>query len=86
MTSSLLFRVEQHRVGKGGKFTRRDKVTQLVWYEIHASIDEAIQREKNLNRSLRDWTINLIVAVNPHRADLYPALQRRHGISSGGNR
>ena len=73
-------------MGKGGKFTRRDKVTQLVWFEVHASIDEATQREKNLKRYLRDWKINLIEPVNPHWTDLDPELQRRHGISSGGTR
>ena len=71
-------------MGKGGKFTRRYKVAQLVCFEEHASIDEAIQREKNLTRYLRDWKINLIEAVYPHWADFYPELQRRPGISSGG--
>ena len=46
----LLFRVGQHRAGEGGKFTRRYKVTLLVWFEQHASIEEAIKREKNLKR------------------------------------
>ena len=50
VTNSLLFRVGQHRAGEGGIFTRRYKVTLLVWFEEHASIEEAIKREKNLKR------------------------------------
>lgn len=83
VTDSQLLRIGQHRVGNGGKFTRRYKVTQRVWFEEHAPIEEAIQREKNLKRYLRDWKINLIEASNPHWTDLYPALRRRYGRSDG---
>ena len=35
VTNSLLFRVAQHRAGKGGAFSRKYKVTRLVWFEEH---------------------------------------------------
>ena len=79
VTNSLLFRVDQHRSGECGKFTRRYNVRLLVWYEIHASIEEAIQREKSLKRYLRTWKVNLVESSNPHWMDLYPELRRRHG-------
>ncbi len=83
VTNSLLFRVEQHRDGAGGVFTRRYKVNQLVSFEAHGSIEEAIQREKSLKRYLRDWKINLIERDNPHWQDLFPAIEKR--FSSGGH-
>jgi putative endonuclease len=80
VTNSLLFRISQHRSGKGGAFTRRYKVHQLVWYEMHESIEDAIQREKSLKFYPRAWKINLIERDNPHWIDLYPALEAQHGI------
>ena len=80
VTNSLLFRIGQHRAGEGGVFTRRYKVTRLVWYEEHDRIDDAIQREKSLKRYLRDWKTNLIERDNPHWDDLFPALAAKFGI------
>ena len=85
VTNSLLFRVGQHRAGKGGVFTRRYKVTRLVWFEEHDAIDEAIQREKSLKRYLRDWKSNLIERDNPHWEDLFPALAAKYGVPDGSN-
>ena len=79
VTNSILFRVSQHRDGVGGKFTRTYRVGQLVWYEIHDTIDDAIQREKSLKRYRRDWKCNLIERENPHWIDLYPALLAKYG-------
>jgi putative endonuclease len=77
VTNSLLFRVAQHRAGKGSVFTRRYKVTQLVWFEEFVDVDAAIQREKSLKRYLRDWK------TNPHWEDLYPALVAKYGVPEG---
>lgn len=33
VTNGIIFRVEQHRAGKGSAFTRKYKVHMLVWYE-----------------------------------------------------
>ena len=80
VTNSLLFRAEQHRAGKGSVFTRRYKVHQLVWYELHDSIEDAIQREKSLKFYPRAWKINLIERDNPHWIDQFPILEKQHGI------
>jgi putative endonuclease len=80
VTNGLLFHVSQNRSGKGGASTRRYKVHQLVWYELHENIEDAIQREKSLKFYPRAWKINLIERDNLHWTDLYPALEARHGI------
>ena len=45
VTNGLIFRVEQHRAGKGSAFTRKYGVHMLVWFEEFADVRQAIQRE-----------------------------------------
>ena len=66
VTNGLIFRVEQHRAGKGSAFTRKYRVHMLVWFEEFADIRHAIQREKTLKHYVREWKINLIERTNPH--------------------
>jgi putative endonuclease len=74
MTNDLRRRVEKHRDGEGGTFTKRYSVNMLVWHEHHHDVLAAIQREKSLKRWRRDWKQNLIERDNPHWQDLYPTL------------
>jgi putative endonuclease len=74
VTNGLPTRIEQHRTGKGSKFTRKYGVHSLVWFEEFANVREAIQREKTLKHYVRAWKINLIERTNPHWVDLYPTL------------
>jgi putative endonuclease len=83
VTNSLLFRIAQHRAGKGSVFTRKYQVRRLVWFEEHGDINDAIQREKSLKRYQRDWKFNLVERDNPHWDDLYPALQAKFGMPDG---
>jgi putative endonuclease len=73
VTNDLRRRIEQHRDGEGGTFTRRYGVFRLVWFEHHGDITVAIQREKSLKRWRRDWKRNLIERDNPHWDDLSAA-------------
>jgi len=41
-------RVWQHKIEETKGFTSKYKVNQLVYYEIHGDIMEAIKREKNI--------------------------------------
>ena len=75
VTNDLRRRIQEHRDGEGGTFTKRYGVDQLVWYEHHENIHAAIQREKSLKRWRRDWKANLIQRDNPHWQDMYPALR-----------
>ncbi|WP_311195699.1 GIY-YIG nuclease family protein [Aestuariispira ectoiniformans] len=71
VTSDIIRRVNEHREGKVQSFTRRYKVYRLVYTEFHASMLEAITREKCLKRWCRAWKIRLIEKANPAWQDLY---------------
>jgi putative endonuclease len=42
-----------------------------VWYEFHADITAAIQRESTMKHWPRAWKVRLILAMNSHWWDLY---------------
>ena len=52
-------------------FTKRYGVHRLIWYEVHESMESAIQREKALKKWNRAWKIELIEKSNPTWKDLY---------------
>jgi len=70
VTSNLLHRVAQHRSGLIKGFTSDYGVYRLVWYEMGASMDEAILREKRLKKWNRQWKLELIEKSNPDWRDL----------------
>ena len=74
VTSDLVKRVWQHKSGTIQSFTSKYKVNQLVYYEIHSDIREAIKREKNIQAWKRDWKLRLIEAKNPNWNDLYDTI------------
>ena len=74
VTSDLVKRVWEHRNGLVEGFTKRYGVNQLVWYELHASMDSAIKREKRLKDWKRKWKLKLIESRNPNWQDLYPMI------------
>jgi putative endonuclease len=71
VTSDLAARIAQHREGKGGAFTSRYNCKRLVYVEYHATIDEAITREKAMKAWKRMWKIEAIEQQNPSWDDLY---------------
>jgi putative endonuclease len=71
VTSDLVTRVSKHRVGEFEGFISKYKCTRLVWYEVHADMKVAIQREKSIKRYMRAWKIDLIEAMNPGWNDLW---------------
>ena len=74
VTSDLIKRVYEHKESLVDGFTKKYKVHQLVYYETHDDIHEAILREKQIKKWNRDWKINLIEKDNPHWIDLYDGL------------
>ena len=74
ITSDLIGRVYQHKEKLVDGFTKKYRVHQLVYYEIHGDVHEAILREKQIKKWNRDWKINLIERENPHWCDLYVGL------------
>ena len=74
VTSNLIKRVYEHKESLVDGFTKKYKVHQLVYYEVHDDAHEAILREKQIKRWNRDWKINLIESDNPYWLDLYDGL------------
>jgi len=74
VTSNIRKRIWEHRNDLAEGFSKKYKVHRLVWFELHASMYDAIQREKNLKNWKRDWKISLIEEKNPDWQDLYSGL------------
>ncbi|MEV8518309.1 GIY-YIG nuclease family protein [Dyella marensis] len=74
VTSDLLKRVWQHKHGVIDGFSKQYDVHDLVWYELHETMESAILREKALKSWRRQWKLRLIEGENPEWRDLYPAL------------
>ena len=74
MTSNLVLRVWQHQRHLVEWFTKRYGVQTLVWYEVHATMESAIEREKAIKNWKRAWKIALIEKSNSQWRDLYEEL------------
>jgi putative endonuclease len=74
VTNDLMRRMYEHKNNLSSGFSKKYQVHQLVYYEIHNDIYEAILREKQIKKWYRDWKINLIERDNPHWIDLYKEL------------
>jgi len=71
VTSDLVKRIWEHKNDLVEGFTKRYCVHNLVWYELHAGMISAIEREKNIKEWKREWKLNLIEKDNPEWKDLY---------------
>jgi putative endonuclease len=74
VTSDLIKRIWEHRNDLVSGFTKRYGVHDLVWYELHNSMESAIAREKAIKEWKRQWKLELIERANPEWRDLYPEL------------
>jgi len=70
VTSNLIQRIYQHRDGLIAGFTREYDVKILVWFEQHATMESAIQREKRIKKWNRAWKLELIEKDNSDWRDL----------------
>ncbi len=66
-TSDLVKRVSLHKQKLVEGFTQRYGVTQLVYYEMHETMDQAIRRESQIKK----WKVRLIEQMNPEWTDLF---------------
>ena len=71
VTSDLIARVWQHKNEVEQGFSQKYALHYLVYYEMHATMLEAIGREKQLKKWNREWKIKLIEGFNENWADLY---------------
>jgi len=69
-----MWRVWQHKAGQIGGFTAKYGVKTLVHFEMHATMGDAILREKRIKKWRRAWKIALIERANPLWRDLYEEL------------
>lgn len=71
VSSDLIGRMYKHKNKVyETSFTRKYNVDKLVWYEVFHSIEEAIDREKQLKGGSRQKKLDLINAMNPNWNDL----------------
>ena len=74
VTSNIIQRVYQHKNDLAPGFSRQYGVHTLVYFEIHATMLDAISRDKQLKAGSRSKKIALIEGTNPNWEDLYPGL------------
>ncbi len=74
VTSDLIKRAWQHKNNLAPGFSNQYHAHLLVWYELHATMESAISREKLLKGWKRAWKLRLIEESNPEWVDLYPSI------------
>ncbi len=70
VTSDLPRRVWEHREGVADGFTKQYGLKTLVYFELHATMETAIIREKQIKEWKRVWKLRLIEEANPTWRDL----------------
>ncbi len=71
VTGNIVKRIYEHKNDLVEGFTKKYQVHNLVYYEVHRHINEAIQREKQIKKWNRSWKIRLIEETNFSWRDLY---------------
>ena len=71
MTSDLVKRVWEHKSNVVEGFSKRYGVHRLVYFELHATLEEALRRERRFKECPRQWKIELIEKENPLWDDRY---------------
>jgi putative endonuclease len=71
VTRDLVRRVYEHKNKLVPGHTKRYGIDKLVYFEVHDSIYNAIQREKNMKHWPRAWKTRLIGENNAEWRDLF---------------
>ena len=74
VTSDLIKRIWEHKNDQVDGFSKRYGVHQLVYFEQHDRMEDAIIREKQLKKWNRAWKMRLIEECNPDWIDLSPTI------------
>jgi len=74
VTSNLLKRIWEHKNNQIERFSSKYGVHTLVWYELHDTMESAIQREKAIKNWKRVWKLKVIEKTNLNWHDLYSDL------------
>jgi putative endonuclease len=70
VTSDLVKRCWEHKENLVEGFTKRYKIHYLVYFELHETMADVIQREKQIKKWRRAWKLSLIEEQNPEWRDL----------------
>ena len=70
VTNDLQRRVQEHKAGENKGFTKHYNCNNLVYYEKYENVLDAIAREKQIKGWTRQRKEELILTINPDRADL----------------
>ncbi len=70
ITNDLERRVFEHKNHLVEGFTKKYRITKLIYYEATNDVQEAIAREKQIKGWLRKKKIALIKSMNPEWRDL----------------
>jgi putative endonuclease len=76
VTNNLVRRVYQHKNKMVPGHTKRYCIDQLVYFEIHETAYQVIQREKNIKHWPRVYKTRLITKENATWRDLYDEIAR----------
>jgi putative endonuclease len=76
VTDNLVKRVWEHKNNLVQGFTEKYNIHNLVYYELHQDINEAILKEKQMKKWNRIWKIKQINKLNPNWNDLYEQITK----------
>jgi putative endonuclease len=74
VTSDRTRRIYEHKADPVDGFAKRYRTHQLVYFEQHDTMENAITREKQIKKWRRSWKLELIEDRNPEWEDLYSQL------------
>jgi putative endonuclease len=76
VTADLFSRIAEHKEKSDPKsFTARYNLNKLVYYQRFLSIEEAIEREKQIKGGSRQKKMDLINRMNPEWKDLWEVVK-----------
>lgn len=70
VTNDLATRLDQHQNAAIKSFTKKYRLTRLVYYESFGDVNDAIAREKQLKGWRREKKNALIATANPRWEDV----------------
>jgi putative endonuclease len=71
VTSDIYRRMAEHTQKLVPGFTKKYGIDRLVYYEHHLSMEDAIEREKQIKEWKRLWKLKLIEIMNPAWVNLF---------------
>ncbi len=74
VTNDLKRRTYEHKEKLVNGFTKKYKITKLVYYEVFDDPENAILREKKIKAGSRQKKIDLVNSINRNWLDLYEEL------------